>query len=182
MILFTLADCIRDQAGDGNALVTRPAIGVRRFDLCLLVPQGLAETRTGGVAARLRAEGLRVATIALPGPEGPPPDSAPVDDCRLALVLCIEGQPCDGPWLWWMLGRASVTARKQALLPVSRRDLARPLTSFRPRIPSLLTGLPWVGWALAVGDAQPSLWVAPAGSRAETREAVNLEFWINERG
>lgn len=181
MTLFTLADCIRDETGDGSALVTRPAIGVRRFDILLLVPDGIPVDIRDGVAARLRHEGLRVARIDLGGPDDPAPGTAVLDDARVACVLCLEGHPCDGPWLWWMLGRASITTRRQAFLPVARRDAVRPLPSFRPRLPTMITSLPWLGWALGVGDTAPSLWVAPAGARADTRDAVNLEFWINER-
>lgn len=167
--------------GNANALTTRPALGVARFDVTLLSPGSALDDLVRGIAARFLAAGHTAAVVTAPAGDGPAPDTTLLDDSRACVVVVPEREAIGGAWFWWLVGRAGVAARRQAILPVTRSDAYRPPTSFRPRIPTPLATLPYLGHARAVGETLDSFWVVPPGQPMDSREAVNFEFWLHER-
>jgi hypothetical protein len=175
-------------AGDGHpadSLVpTRRGLGLALFDLALLLPPCSpgGEPLGRGVVTLLESAGFRTVLISAPPDTNPGPDRALQDmlrETRGVLVLCEQGASSRGPghWLAWMLGHAAALSRRTALLPVMRRDPLRPLW----KLPYPLRGLPYAGTARAVGDQESSFWVLPADKPLESREALNLDYWLHMR-
>lgn len=171
---------------DGNpstAIVPlRRGIGLRLYDLVVLTPPALRKENGlgAGVVSLLEKAGFRATLIPIPPDTGPGPAAdllASAADTHGLLILCREGSRPTGLWLTWVLGYASALGLKTALLPVARKDAGRELW----RLPHPLRGLPYVGTALAVGDREPSFWVLPPDKPPESREALNLEYWLHHR-
>lgn len=174
---------IREQPEEApSTAVGRPrALGATRFDAVLVSPVRATDQLTGRLAALFRRAEYSIATLHCPDPAAQCPPARELDQSRICLVVVPEKFPIESQWLWWILGRASATTRRQAIIPIARRDDAKPLTEFRPALPKPLQELSYLGKSRAVGEDHDSLWVAPAGAPLETREAVNLEYWIYAR-
>lgn len=173
----------REQPKDAaSTAVGRPrALGAMRYDAVLVSPVRAADQLTDQLATLFRRAQYSIATLRCPDPGAPRPATATLDQARICLVVVPEKLRIDSQWLWWVLGRASATTRRQAIIPVARRDDAKPLTEFHPRLPTPLQELAYLGRSRAVGDEQDSIWVAPPGAPLDTRKAENLEYWIYER-
>ncbi|TVR72080.1 MAG: hypothetical protein EA427_03535 [Spirochaetaceae bacterium] len=185
MVLLRLRDIPRQKMApeDPTAIVPlRRGLGIPLFDLALLVPPAIPE-RSGlgrGVATLLESTGFRTTLIRTPPDSDPGPDQALLDlvaDAQGMLVLCREGMKPEGIWLSWMLGHAAALHLRTAVLPVARRDAAREMW----KLPWPLRDLPYLGIAKAVGEQEPSLWVLPPGKPPESREALNLDYWLHMR-
>lgn len=174
---------IREQPEEApSTAVGRPrALGETRYDAVLVSPVSGAHRLTDQLAALFRRAEYSIAVLRCPEPEEPAPGTAELDQTRVCLVVVPEKLRVESRWLWWTLGRATATTRRQAIIPVARRDDAKPVGAFHPPLPQPLGELPYVGRSRAVGEDHDSLWVAPPGAPLATREAVNLEYWIYER-
>lgn len=183
MNLLTLEQINREQPEEApSTAVGRPrALGATRYDATLVSPVRAADQLTDQLAALFRRAGYSIATLHCPETGASQPSAGQLDQCRVCLVVAPEKLSIDSQWLWWILGRASATTRRQAIIPVARRDDAKPLTKFHPALPKPLHELSYLGRSRAVGEEHDSLWVAPPGAPLDTREAVNLEYWIYER-
>jgi hypothetical protein len=177
-----LANVAAESVSAGSPVpVRRRALGTALFDIALIAPPRCPQSVETGLAALFRRAGFTVAEITVPPDGESAPDPTGLDDARVAIVIVVDGIPLSGRWLWWVLGRASAVTRRQAYFPLPRHDDARRVGEFRPRIPRPIMELPYIGRSRAVGEEADSLWVAPAGAPPETREAVNLEYWISQR-
>lgn len=184
MVLITRRDI---PVPSSTQALARRGIGLALYDLVLLLPPSTGTSNTAqrkrweradGLATLLTARGFRATSVRVPNDSQPAPEKSLTtiaDDAHGILVVCNQGERCTGIWLTWMLGRASALEQRVALLPVARRD---PWQGVWP-IPVPLRDLPYVGSAKAVGDAAPSFWVVPAGQPPESRDAVNLDYWLH---
>lgn len=165
---------------------SRPGVGSVRFDAVLLAPPAprpSADTprrrdRIRAIAELVRGTGLRSAVVSVPANTRAEPDLElyrHVGDARGILVITEEGYPVSGVWLWWLLGHARALGQRIAVFPVARRNPWRRLWTLPPG----LRQLPYVGSAKAVGDTDPSFWVIPAGHPPESREALNMDYWLH---
>lgn len=183
MLLLTRRDIVTDnsETPSSPALPHRPGIGSALVDVALLVPPGGGEPPVvAGAAARLHGAGFRTATVPVPPDSAPRPESTlrtAVADSRGVLVLVQQGFPASGVWLAWLLGHAAAAGPRIALLPIARRDPACSLWK-RSRV---LADLPYVGIARAVGDTDYSFWVLPAAAHRNSRDALNLDYWLHSR-
>jgi hypothetical protein len=192
MILLTRYDIPLPAAGTHPTSVSQPlrrGIGLRLYDLALLVPPGRSgkersgkgrsrERRIRGVTTILEDAGFRTVVLAAPGDtEGPPEPvmTESVADARALVILLEEGSSPGGIWLSWMVGFAAALKVPAALLPVARRDATRGLWS----VPPPLQTLPYMGVATAVGERDATFWVMPAGHPPVSREAINLDYWLH---
>jgi hypothetical protein len=184
MNLLTMKQITREQpeAAPSTAVGRPRALGEMRYDAVLVSPVRAADSLTGQLAALFWRAEYSVATIHCPEPEAPRPTVDELDHTRVCLVVVPEKIAIESQWLWWILGRASATTRRQAIIPVARRDDAKPIDAFRPSLPKPLRELAYLGRSRAVGEESDSLWVAPSEAPLNTRDAVNLEFWLYERG
>ncbi len=183
MTLLTMVELTREALPDApdGALVTRRGIGSSRYDLVLIAPTpGVAET-VHRLAGLFRRAGHTVGEAVAGDDRAPRPDTTQLDDALCSVVVVPERERIGSQWFWWLWGRAEAVTRRQAMLPISTKDSAKPPAEFRPRIPSPLTAFPYLGRSRAVGEEVDSIWVAPAGAPTTTRDAVNLDFWIHER-
>lgn len=183
MNLLTVDQIIREQPEEtpSTALAIPRALGAARYDAVLVSPVAESHTLTEQLAVLFRRADYSVAVLQCPAPRGTRPTCRELDQARVCLVVVPDTRRVDSQWLWWVLGRASATTRRQAMIPVARRDSAKPLTEFRPTLPQPLQELPYLGTSRAVGEQHDSLWVAPPGAALSTREAINLEYWIYDR-
>jgi hypothetical protein len=188
MNLLTVAQLTREIAavadeaepGGSPVPVRRRALGTALFDIALIAPPRCSDASASGLATLFRRAGFTVTQLTVPGDSAAAPDPGGLDDARTAIVIVVDGIPLTGRWLWWVLGRASAVTRRQAFLPLPRHDDAQRVGEFRPRIPRPILALPYIGRSRAVGEEADSLWVVPPGAPPETREAVNLEYWISQ--
>ena len=127
-----------------------------------------------------RRAGYNVSLLDVPPDTDRRPDVSTLDDALISVCVVRERVPLHGRWLWWMLGRAEAVTQRQALVPISRKDPAIRVEEFRPRVPEQLAHLPYIGVSRAVGEADDSLWVVPAGDPPDSRRAANLEFWMHD--
>lgn len=189
MNLLTIAELTRELADmadgperEGSPVrVRRRALGTARFDVALITPARCPRSHATGLAALFRRAGFTVTEFRVPDDAAAAPDPKELDEARAAIVVVADGVPLTGRWFWWALGRASAVTRRQAFLPLPRHDDARRVGEFRPRIPRPILDLPYIGRSRAVGEEVDSLWVVPPGAPPETRDAVNLEYWISQR-
>ena len=165
----------------------RRGIGISLFDLVLLVPPdkrsdngpSVRNVKASGLAALFESRGFRTMVVQTPGDTAAAPDKTITDlaaDARGVLVMCEQGGDVSGVWLAWMLGRTAANGQKMALLPVARRDPWAKVW----KLPPLVRDLPYVGMAKAVGDREPSFWVVPAHEPPDSRDAVNLDYWLHD--
>ncbi|MFW5695263.1 MAG: hypothetical protein ACOCYB_08835 [Alkalispirochaeta sp.] len=183
MELLTVDQIIKEQPEEvpSTALTIPRALGASRYDAVLVSPVAAAHHVTDQLAVLFRRAEYSVSVVHCPAAHEPHPSCDLLDHARVCLIVVPERVRVDSQWLWWVLGRATATTRRQAVIPVARRDSAKPLTQFRPALPPPLQALSYIGRSRAVGEAHDSLWVAPPGAAPSTREAINLEYWVYDR-
>lgn len=180
----------------GALTVTRRGIGIRLWDVVLLcaprtpLSSGVLPREVVGgddalaIAALLRRGSLAVATVGLPGDRAAHPSTEStktLGDTRAVVLVVPERTTPGGTWLWWAIGWLEARGVRLAVLPLPRRDEWMEVSSFPALEQPALATLPYLGIARAVGEEAPTLWVAPAGARLDTREAVNFEYWLHDR-
>lgn len=187
MVLLTRHDIPRPAKETPAVPVSPPlrrGIGLRLYDLALLVPPGRSgkrrdgEQQLPGVTVLLEDAGFRTVVLNTPGDGGGPPKRAITDnlaEARALVVLLEEGSVPTGIWLSWILGFAAALKLPAALLPIARRDAMRRLWV----LPPLLRTLPYLGVAKAVGEEDLTFWVMPASHPPVSREAINLDYWLH---
>ena len=184
MNLLTVDQIIREQPEETPSAVPAipRALGAARYDAALVSPVPETHTLAEQLAVLFRRADYSITVMHCPAPQETRPACDAFDQARVCFIVVPEKVRVDSQWLWWILGRATATTRRQAVIPVARRDSARPVTEFRPALPQPLKELPYLGRSRAVGEKHDSLWVAPPGAALSTREAINLEYWIYDRG
>lgn len=159
----------------------RMAIGVKRWDIGFVVSSGWGSDGAmyaDALSGLGDAAGLRCQSIVLPADRSDAADYRDVvADVRALLVVCPEGRTPGGRHLWWTMGHAAALRTRVALMPIARRD---PWRQWWP-VPAGLAGFPQAGLAHSVGEGEAEFWLVPSEATLDSRDAINLDYWLRMR-